>query len=429
MDEAAAAGAHRGLVHDAVQQRPVLDQHHPVAGHQRVLRLALGAPVALAHQVHVGQDHGERLLARPQRLVPARPPRVRHHDGRRRHLAVPVVDEHAQRHHLRPRQEHVALGHLLRPQQRVLHDPHHRLVGLRRHHVARHHHQAGHLRLGRQRLRHVQVHLIAVEIRVVRRRHGQVEAEGGVAHHLHPVAHDGHLVQRRLPVEQHQVVVANVALHHPALVDDLAAQVAHVPQVRHRAVGTHDVVGARVLLRAATHQRVQLLVVPPRHALGEGQAACNADRHAHLVDAQVGVRRDDGAARKVDALAHQVAAHAPVLALQARPQRFERATPALRGLRHRGQLIVQQRRAVVLQLLQELLLRLRRLAAPDAVQQRLVRTHNVRVLVRQIVLAARSAVCHHRRPHRRRRHRQHRDHHPVRPSKARVEPKQPRVLV
>lgn len=69
------------------------------------------------------------------------------------------------------------------------------------------------LRPGLHALGHVQVHLVAVEIGVVRRRAGQVHPEGGPGQHLHPVSHHTHLVQRRLTIENYQVAVADVPLH------------------------------------------------------------------------------------------------------------------------------------------------------------------------------------------------------------------------
>eukprot|EP00959_Pyramimonas_sp_CCMP1952_P413652 8667311-Pyramimonas_sp.AAC.3 len=94
-----------------------------------------------------------------------------------------------------------------------LHDAHDGLVGLRGDNHLGHHHELERLRLGFYALRHMHVHLVAVEVGVVRARHRQVEAEGGVGHHAHAVAHDGHLVQRGLPVEEHHVPGLQMPLH------------------------------------------------------------------------------------------------------------------------------------------------------------------------------------------------------------------------
>ena len=63
------------------------------------------------------------------------------------------------------------------------------------------------------RLRHVQVHLVAVKVGVVGRSVAEVHPEGGPGQDLGLVAHHAHLVEGRLTVEHHHVVVADVTLH------------------------------------------------------------------------------------------------------------------------------------------------------------------------------------------------------------------------
>jgi hypothetical protein len=56
-------------------------------------------------------------------------------------------------------------------------------------------------------LRQVQIHLVAVEVGIVRRAHALVKAEGAARHHARTVRHNRELVQRRLTVEEHHVAV------------------------------------------------------------------------------------------------------------------------------------------------------------------------------------------------------------------------------
>jgi len=84
------------------------------------------------------------------------------------------------------------------------------VVTLARHdHPRRQHHQLG-LSTGRQGLRDVQVHLIAVEVSIVRCSTTQVQPERRPVKDFDLVSHDAHLVQRRLTVEQDDVVVTEV---------------------------------------------------------------------------------------------------------------------------------------------------------------------------------------------------------------------------
>ena len=56
-------------------------------------------------------------------------------------------------------------------------------------------------------LEDVQVHLVAIEVRVVGRADAEVQPERLPRHDPHGVRHHAHPVQRRLPVEQDDVAV------------------------------------------------------------------------------------------------------------------------------------------------------------------------------------------------------------------------------
>ena len=110
-----------------------------------------------------------------------------------------------------------------------------------------HLHQLRRLSLRLQRLGQVQVHLVAVKIRIVRRADALVEAEGAVGENVRLVRHDGQFVQGGLAVEQDEVAVLHVSLH---LVAHLqlrrhGAAVAE-QQGPHHAIGLADLVGAGV---------------------------------------------------------------------------------------------------------------------------------------------------------------------------------------
>lgn len=90
-------------------------------------------------------------------------------------------------------------------------------------------------------LGHVQVHFVPVEVGVVGRRHREVHPEGRPVEHLHAVPHDGHLVERRLPVEDDDVVVPKVPLHRVAVLQGQAVFIAHEPEVHAHTVVPHDV--------------------------------------------------------------------------------------------------------------------------------------------------------------------------------------------
>ena len=147
------------------------------------------------------------------------------------------------------------------------------------------------LRSGRER--HVDRHLVAVEVGV------EGEADEGMdldRRSLHQHRHEGldpEPVQRRGAVQQHRVVLDHLFEHVP----DLGAHALNDP------LGALDVVREALLHQLAHDERLEQL---ERHLLGE----------AALVQLQLRSDHDHRAARVVDPLAEQVLAEPSLLALE-----------------------------------------------------------------------------------------------------------------
>ncbi len=71
----------------------------------------------------------------------------------------------------------------------------------------------------RDALGHVHVHLVTVEVRILRTGGRNVEAEGRLGKHTHAVAFHRSLVERRLAVEEHNVAVDEVTVHDVTLAE------------------------------------------------------------------------------------------------------------------------------------------------------------------------------------------------------------------
>jgi len=56
-----------------------------------------------------------------------------------------------------------------------------------------------------------QVHLVAVEVGVVRRRDGQVQSKCGMVQDFHAMRHDRHLVERGLSVKNNEIVISEMS--------------------------------------------------------------------------------------------------------------------------------------------------------------------------------------------------------------------------
>ena len=166
VDQAPGAAPQGALAQRARQQLTVLDQDLCVP-HGEVRRLLIRVPGGLPPAVGpLGDDEVEDLLPGPQW------PRLQ--DRRLGHLPVPVFQPHEDVHQHLLLEKCVALGNDAAPQQRILHDPDHRLVSLGRHDHLGDHHQLQGLSARLVALRHVHVHLVPVEVSVVRRGHREI---------------------------------------------------------------------------------------------------------------------------------------------------------------------------------------------------------------------------------------------------------------
>eukprot|EP00983_Pelagomonas_calceolata_P122494 1160914-Pelagomonas_calceolata.AAC.5 len=81
---------------------------------------------------------------------------------------------------------------------------------------------------------------------------------------------------------------------------------------------------------------LQLVDVEGRGSFRERQVQRDGPRYAQLINADVGVARDDCARRKVDALAHEVAPDAAFFALEALRDGLDGAAALLHAWGHAG---------------------------------------------------------------------------------------------
>mmetsp|Transcript_26622 Transcript_26622/g.66902 ORF Transcript_26622/g.66902 Transcript_26622/m.66902 type:complete len:605 (+) Transcript_26622:2725-4539(+) len=421
VNQTTATAAKRTFVQVAAQQGALLDQHPTVAeGHQFTLLTVLQHTGGALH-VHVGQNQREHLLAGPEL--------TRLEDGRLRDAAVKVGQPHQDVHHDVALQEGVLARHQRGGEQGILHHTDHRFVRLRTDDLPRDHHQLADLGARLQRLRHVHVHLVTVKIGVVRRGDREVETEGRVGHDLHAMSHHTHLVKRRLPVEDDEITVLDVALDSVAVLEVEIAGLGHPEEVLALAVVAHDEARTRVLVGAVADQLVHAVDVERRHDLRVGEVDGDRARYTNLVDADVGIGRDDRTRREIHTFSHEVAANSTFLAAQTLPDALQHTAALLCGGTVAGDLRIDHGRAVVLQNLGVLGDHVRRGTVQLVLAKRLIGLHDVGELVCEIILSAQQAVHHDGRPSRTRRHRQHRQDHPVGTCPLWIEAKQTTVIV
>mmetsp|Transcript_600 Transcript_600/g.1255 ORF Transcript_600/g.1255 Transcript_600/m.1255 type:complete len:250 (+) Transcript_600:3920-4669(+) len=236
-------------------------------------------------------------------------------------------------------------------------------------------------------------------------------------------------MQRRLPVEDHAVVVLHLPLYHIPVVQNLVRGRLHKAQIHTLAIAPNNRFRARMLVGPVVDEHLHVLDVVPGDDLGEGHVPCDRARDSDLVAADGRVASDDSARREVHALPHQVPSHPTLLALDALAEALDGLAVAMLRLRLPCDLVVVHGGQVVLEEHLALANHRRRQPALQLVAEGVVGLDDVAELEGDVVLAARPPVRHDRRPHVRRRHRHHRDHHPVRAGEAGVEAEVLAVLV
>ena len=190
-------------------------------------------------------------------------------------------------------------GEVVSAEDDVLRGREDRLAGGRREDVVRRHHEQLALEDGLEGERHVDRHLVTVEVRVVSGTDERVNANGFALDEDGLEGLDGQTVQRRRAIEQHRVTLGDFFEDVPDfrrfLLDHLA--------------GTADGVHETEFLQAANDERLEQ---DERHFLGQ----------TALAELELRTDDDDGTAGVIDAFAEQVLAETTLFALEHVAQRF-----------------------------------------------------------------------------------------------------------
>ena len=262
-------------------------------------RLVARQDLRQQHPARCRLDHaGRRLAVRIDALVTALDGRMqRHRAGVQRVLQLADIDEY-----------HALAGlaldihrQVVEPEHDVLRRHDDRLAVGRAEDVVGRHHQHARLELGLERERHVNRHLVAVEVGVERGAHQRMELDRLALDQHRLERLDAKAVQRRRAVQQHRM-----------LADHLLEDVPHLGALLFdHAFGRLDGGRHAVELELRVNERLEQL---ERHLLGQPA----------LVQLELRADHDHRAPRVIDALAQQVLPEASLLALEHVGQRLER---------------------------------------------------------------------------------------------------------
>ncbi len=342
------------------------------------LRLGLQHALVVARDGHVEQVAGEPQPDRRQRLELAR--------LERQNDVVGVAEDSPL-----ALGAGLGLGQVVAPEHDVLRRNRDRRAARRRQDVVRGHHQHRCLDLRFRRERDVDRHLVAVEVGVERRADERVDADRLALDEHRLERLDAEPVERRRAVQQHRMLADDLLEHVPHLGTLLLDHLLRLLDGRDQAA----------LLELVVDERLEQL---ERHLL----------RQPALVQLQLGADDDDRTARVVDALAEQVLAEPPLLALERVGQRLERTI--VRAAQHAAAAAVVEQR--VDRFLQHPLLvaddDVRRLQL-DQLLQPVVPVDDAAVEIVEVRRGEPAAVERHERPQLGRNDRDDVEDHPLRP--------------
>jgi len=185
------------------------------------------------------------------------------------------------------------LGEEVGPREEVLRRGNDNLAVARCDQVMVHTHELRRLHASLLGLRHVEVHLVAIEVGIVRRADALVETEGAVRNDACAVGHDGQLVEGGLSVEEDHIAVGHVPLDRVTNLQLLSDPPPVAELEGALAARSLDVVGPRPLAGSLEDGSAQIADVGGEDLLRVSQDHGDAHGDADLVDGQVGVRRDD----------------------------------------------------------------------------------------------------------------------------------------
>jgi len=169
-----------------------------------IIRAGPGLLVANPLETNLRNNQGEDLLSCPEGL--------RLEDSWLGELVILVFRPHEKLHDKLLLNEGVPKREEHDTQQGVLHDTHNWLVILGRDDLVGDSHDLLDFSLGLIGLRDMHVHLISVEVSIVRSSHREIQPESTEGKHFHTMSHERHLMEGGLTVEDHIVIVLEMSL-------------------------------------------------------------------------------------------------------------------------------------------------------------------------------------------------------------------------
>lgn len=174
-------------------------------------------------------------------------------------------------------------------QKRVLDDSHDGLVRLRIHDLFGHEHDLLNFCDGFVALWHVHVHLVTIEVCVVRSSDTEIHPERLMRQYLDSMSHDRHLMKRWLAVKYDIVSVFDVALD---FITNLNVRIRSVPQTRQinlLFIMANDVLCSWPILWTILDEFFHLIIIVWSDSFRESHIGCNLIWDSKLLKCEIGI--------------------------------------------------------------------------------------------------------------------------------------------
>lgn len=240
------------------------------------------------------------------------------------------------------------------------------------------------------RLWDMDIHFIAIEVCVIGRSDLEVETESAVGHDTDQVGHYGHTVEGGLAIKEDDITIAEVAFD-----DELRGEVfgdggaiSDIAEINAAAVGADDIVGARKAIGTDEDQVFHAFHVPFSDTFGNGEGTSDFEWDANFIDAEIGIRTDNGASREINAFTGEVAAETAFFAFKALGEGAEGTAGAMAGGGNAGDFIIKEGSDVVLEEFPEIFDNKLRGACLDIFAEALINANGIDEFMGEIVFRA-----------------------------------------
>src|SRR6266536_3608991 len=116
------------------------------------------------------------------------------------------------------------------------------------------------------------------------------------------MTHHGFLVQRRLPIEDDEVAINNVAFNLPTILQGNVTSSLVEAKIDSFSVVTNDISSARMFIGPIPHELMQLLNVVRSDRLWICESPGDSSRYTNLVKGKIRVTSNDGTRGEINTL-------------------------------------------------------------------------------------------------------------------------------